>query len=108
PGALHLVDLQSPAVAQSWSLARPVWALAGHPDGRRFAVGGELGLMVYDAEHDGHETVGAGNVTATAVSPDGSLVAIGTRKGKVELWSFEGRERVARLESHTDLVTAIA
>ncbi|XVV16728.1 NB-ARC domain-containing protein [Actinoplanes sp. CA-131856] len=49
-----------------------------------------------------------GDVTAVAVSPDGSAVATARVDRTVSIWSLRGRGLVARLAGHTDLVRAIA
>jgi WD40 repeat protein len=47
-------------------------------------------------------------ISSLAVSPDGSLLATGTRAGVVQLWRTADRGMISQWQAHTELVTALA
>jgi hypothetical protein len=107
PKLVSVVDVAERALLRTVDLGRASWALAAHSDGRRFVVGGEHGLSWLSLDDEAVVSRGAGNVTALAMAGDGH-VAMGTRKGHVELWSFASHERSGAVARHDGMVTAIA
>lgn len=61
-----------------------------------------LGLL------DTGEPSPGGEISALAVSPDGTLLAAGTRDGSVRLWDAAGQRQLARWTAHEGTVTALA
>ncbi|MBC8481939.1 MAG: WD40 repeat domain-containing protein [Planctomycetes bacterium] len=83
------------------------------PDGRYLAVGGSIGIWLYDATVlppkpitllEGHTK----GVTSISFSPDGSLLASGSDDNTIRLWNVESRESIATLEGHTDDVNSVS
>jgi hypothetical protein len=107
PRRVSVVNLAAGEV-RSVDLKRNSWALAAHPDGRRVVAGGEHGLASLDTQSGSLQTTRAGNVTALAVDPTGTQLALGTRKGAIELWSYDNATKLADLGKHNGAVAALA
>jgi hypothetical protein len=57
---------------------------------------------------DPQERFPGGEICALAISPDGMLLATGSRNGAVRLWETSGRRPLGRCKAHEDAVTALA
>jgi WD40 repeat protein len=85
--------------------------LAVSPGGRHVAVGGDLNLTIFDARSGtvvarryGHNN----QVLAVAYSPDGRLLATGSRDNLIGLWDVASYKRVALLSGHKSAVNHVA
>ena len=88
-----------------------VEAIAYSPDGTRLAVGGGIGIWIYDmATHQevalltGHTDV----VLSVAYSPDGTTLTSGSYDGTVRLWDAATGDLRNTLEGHTSSVRSVA
>jgi RNA polymerase sigma factor (sigma-70 family) len=94
-------------------LGGPVGAIAFTPDGKRAASGGcwEQGVYLWDVA-TGEEVSPFPRhfcaVTSVAFSPDGKVVATGSRDRTIGLWDPETGRPVARLRGHSGPVAAVA
>jgi WD40 repeat protein len=61
-----------------------------------------LGLL------DPREASPGGEICALAVSPDGTLLATGTRDGAIRLWEASNQRSLTRWQAHEKAVTALA
>ena len=90
--------------------------LANHatftPDRRKVVLASpDRAMRIVDVEtgREQKSLVGhTASVWATAVSPDGTLLASGGVDKSVRVWKFDGGEQVANLEGHDAMVTALA
>jgi WD40 repeat protein len=57
---------------------------------------------------DTQEASPGGEICALAVSPDGTLLATGTRDGAVRLWEASSQRPLGRWQAHEEAVTALA
>src|SRR5690349_12746607 len=48
------------------------------------------------------------HITAIAFSPDGTLLAIGSAEGAIEIWTAQTGKRIALLQGHTDVINDLA
>ena len=81
-------------------------------DGSLLVVPSSVGVWVYDAETHQEINLLVGHtdqISAVAFSPDGEILASGSRDGTIWLWNPHTGERKATLRGHTRLgVTALA
>jgi len=89
-------------------------AVASTPDGARFFVAHADGVMLIDAvtcgvqgRYAAREGARALTLTDIQVSPDGAWVAVGSREGRVLIWS-DGGALVASARAHTQRVAQVS
>ena len=96
----------------------PLSSLRFAPDGAHIVAGSSRGAILEWALGTDHETTPvelklqdegpSSAVTAVDISPDGSLVACGSRDQTVRVWKLDTHELVATLRGHNGSVNAIA
>ncbi len=77
------------------------------PDGNLLAVGGALGVSLYNAGNlaeVGFLEEHTDMITSVAFRPDGELLAMGSSDRTVHLWDVEQQEQVGAFQGHTDSV----
>ncbi|KEF42286.1 MAG: hypothetical protein ER33_07130 [Cyanobium sp. CACIAM 14] len=88
-----------------------VFAVASHPDGRRFATGEITGsLKLWDLHQDQplwSLKAAPQWIWSLAFSPDGGLLAVAGGETAVGLWDVADGRRLRRLEGHGDQVYAV-
>ena len=106
-------------IGQQWQLPQGATARFGKgtinaitysPDGTRFAVASGIGIWVYDANTDEPLALLAGHtnrVSSLAYSPNGQMLASGSRDNTVRLWDTNTGQPKFTLSGHSDLVTAV-
>ena len=87
--------------------------IAFSPDGTRLAVGGSIGIWIYDVRLDKEKeldlfTEGTEEVNALAFSPDGTVIASGGSDRTVRLWDALTGQQVGTFTGHTWTITSIA
>jgi WD40 repeat protein len=91
-------NLVEPFSAQT-SLVRNVRALAFHPDGSTFAIGGDRSVALRDVARE--EFIGdslpgeSGSALNLVFSPDGRLLAAGDNDATVHIWDVASQQLVA-------------
>ncbi|MBI1346102.1 protein kinase [bacterium] len=89
----------------------PVWASALSASGKYFATGhGDGKVHIYDTATESlvHSFAADGAVRSVAFAPKGSLLAVGTRSGKVAIWDAERAEKVLEMPGHEGEVVSVA
>ena len=88
-----------------------VHSVAWSPDGKRLVSGGDLALMLWDAESgqalrnfSGHSE----DVVRVAWSPDGKRVASGSGDGSIKVWNAETGQELISLQGHSRKVYGVA
>ena len=83
---------------------------AGSRDNAVQVWNGDTGVEIatFDAGDKGPVLDDKGLVGDIAISPDGSLVAVGMRSGEISVWSAPSGDRLTRLMGHTSDVYALA
>ena len=86
--------------------------LAVSPDGAFLAIGVSSKVELLDVAK--RETIttftflhSVGTIPTVAFSPDGTLLAAGSREGAIKVWNVTSEAEVATLEGHTDQVTSL-
>ncbi len=87
--------------------------VAFSPDGTRLAVGGSIGIWIYDVRPGKEKeldllTEGTEAVNALAFSPDGAVIASGGSDRTVRLWDAVTGQRVGTFTGHKNAITSIA
>ncbi len=87
--------------------------VAFSPDGNRLAVAGSIGIWIYDVRPDketelelitGHTL----DVTTLAYSPDGSILASGSRDGSIRLWdTITGKQIILYKGEWEEVITLV-
>jgi len=85
--------------------------VAYSPDGKQVAVAGSLGIWLYNANDlteigllKGHTQ----EVETISFSPDGQMLASGSRDTTIRLWNVEQQTQISRLQGHTAPVFSVA
>jgi WD40 repeat protein len=85
---------------------------AFHPDGKRLAVGMEVGIVVFDLATRQRVAVwpsaSIGLTDSLSFSPDGTRAASGTSDGLVELWDTQTGSRLDTFRGHMGRVESVA
>ena len=84
-------------------------AIAGTNGPDRIAIARPNNVWIRDSDAEAHivRTQSTANLDV-AISPDGSLIAVATRSGDIELIGFEERAVIAVLRGHTDRASTVA
>ena len=87
-----------------------IGGLAISPDGEFLAIGASTKVELLDVAK--RETIttfrhSVWTIPTVAFSPDGTLLAAGSREGAIKVWNVTSEAEVATLEGHTDQVTSI-
>ncbi len=88
-----------------------LWSLSFTADPNVLVVGGDHGLLRMMPLNINRRRVLVGHqriVSATVVSPDGTIIATASRDGSIRLWDAETSVALARLDSHERAVNALA
>ena len=99
--AVQVRDTKDGKIAASWTLPEVQLSVDWHPDGRRLAVGGELGAIRLLDTGDGSRpprTIQAhdGAVVALAFHPGGQLLVSASWDGTLRLWDIRSAEQLVR------------
>lgn len=107
-GTIEVWNVADRARTATWSLTEPAW-VALHED-EVITAGRDSGtIRRFDLEGTpGTVRTRRGPATAMALQPGGELLAIGTRRGDVELWSLTRPGRPRRLRSGGAAITMVA
>ncbi len=99
------------------TLERPhfydIGALAVSPDGAFLAIGASTVELLDVAKRETITTLGttldysSNTIPTVAFSPDGTLLAAGSREGAIKVWNVTSEAEVATLEGHTDQGTSL-
>ena len=85
--------------------------IAYSPDGTRLAVGGSIGVWIYDVQ-SGKElallTEHTSRVTSVAFSPDGKTLATGDWDGTARLWDVDTTTLIHEFTAHNGRVYSVA
>ena len=85
--------------------------IAFSPDGIRLAVASSSGTWIYNT-HTGKElallTEHRESIRAVAFSPDGRILASGSRDNTIQLWDADTGQHRATLTMHSDSVETLA
>ena len=110
-GAVRVWDTASLATVCTFTVAKVLRrGLSWAPDGERLACVVGMGVEVWSASGErlatlaGHES----NVQCLSWSPDGALIALGSRKPSVSIWDAASGERRAALARFKGRVEALA
>ena len=85
----------------------PVLAVASSPDGAVLAVASGRAVTLRRAGGDRSDLIQPEKVTSVAFSPDGERLVVGGKRGKVSIWSVDGKPLVD-LGRHKNEVTDVA
>ena len=82
------------------------------PDGMRLAVASAIGIWIYDARPGKEKeldlfTEHTEDVTALAFSPDGSILASGSRNSTIKLWDAVTGKHISMFKGNDEHVTAL-
>jgi len=105
-----LWELATGRLLRHWK-SDAVRALAFSRDGKVLATAGEVVIDLWEVSTgellgsmEGHPL----NVTSIAFSPDGALLASGSRDGSITLWKVSNRLALQKLEGQSDYVLTLA
>lgn len=109
-GELRLLDRETGVETLLEQYQGGVNALSWSFDGRYLAVGTDRLLHVWDAEkRELAQSINAGNIILALGWGSGShLIATGSYKGIVDLWSVESGANLLKIAGHTGAVKALA
>ena len=117
PSQRTLGRLTDPSLLETGVYSQPgvadldlIQALTFSPDGERLVSGGFRTAKIWRRQTDiplSEITGLEGTATATAVSPNGALLAWGDENGKIQIVDLASREIQAVLEGHTAAVTGL-
>ncbi len=86
------------------------WAAAFAPDGRHLAIGQLDDVQIWECATWSRHHLLQGNLSTTtsvAYSPDGSLIASGSKDRTVRLWNAETGQQLRRMLGHRDNVSSV-
>ncbi len=83
------------------------------PDGNRFAIAGSVGIWIYDVRPGTLKEINlltghTRQVTAIAFSPDGNMLASGSKDETIRLWDVLTGEQKTKFTGQERTITAIA
>ena len=93
------------------AVGKPLYCLRFSPNGRRFATGGQDGVIrIYDRQRGELQRViesGQREVNSVAFAPDGRTLASAGDDGSVCLWRLADGEQLERLDAHDGLAFGV-
>ena len=104
--SLGLPDGAKLRIGRGWTSS-----IAYSPDSSRIAVGGSLGVWIYDARFGKEIALLQGHtapVTSAAYSPDGKRIVSASADKTVRVWDAETGKTLHTLTGHTDQVASAA
>ena len=109
PGAAQDARSESLPVGAKARLGRgTIAAVQYSPDGTLLAVGGSVGVWLYDARTREVLSLLAGHASDVAFSPDGRTLASGSQDATVRLWDGATGQLLHTLTSHANEVFDVA
>ena len=89
----------------------PIWSIGFNSDGSKLVTTSDTNARLWDAATGSLlKTLGygGGRATRSALSPDGSYLALATTDGKIGLWTIEDGQRVKEITVDDDVVWSVA
>lgn len=81
--------------------------IAVSPDGIHFAFASSAGVFIFNQTDPVGWIDPQGWATSVQFSPEGTILAIGTAKGDIQLWDWQNDIKIATLSAHTDKINRI-